>query len=119
MFVTFFKQTVKIFIITATHPEKNSCLLGKTTRPALVSACSATITPQFKTSIFKKSSCTDWSSCHHIEADRDARRMLYDSSVLPTSSETGTGGVAGTYLARGVTHRDCIDAFLSGNAGLI
>ena len=31
-----------------------------------------------------------------------------------TGSEVGTGGVSGTYLARGTTHRECIDAFLAG-----
>lgn len=62
---------------------------------------------------FQEIKRTDWLLCHHIEADRDAQGC-YMTSYL-TSSETGTGGVAGTYLARGVTHRDCIDAFLSGN----
>ena len=60
----------------------------------------------------------DWVINHpDAEFDVDNKRLslcCYITAYLPNDEEQ-TKGVAGRFIARGDSHRDCIDAFLRGD----
>jgi hypothetical protein len=60
----------------------------------------------------------DW-AINHSDAEFDIDESGCYIVAYITSGADYTGGVAGRFLARGKTHRDCIDAFLRGEAKCI
>jgi hypothetical protein len=55
----------------------------------------------------------DW-AINHSDAEFDVDESGCYIVTYITSGAEWTGGVAGRFIARGTTHRDCIDAFMRG-----